>query len=76
MPVSRTADWLARLNAGFLRLRRLSPAEEERNRVNPRQADNGENDSADDLVGPSEYAGNQIISEKADETPVDCAYNN
>jgi len=47
--------------------------EKERNGVNTGQTDNGKDDTADDLIGSAEYARNQVVSEKSDETPVDRA---
>ena len=50
--------------------------EEERNSVDPRQADNGKDDPADHRIVSAEYARDQIISEEPDEAPVEGADNN
>ena len=59
-----------------LRLQGFPFSEEEGDRINTGQPYDCKDNSADYIVGPAEYAGDQIIPEKTDQSPVDRADDN
>jgi hypothetical protein len=59
-----------------LRLRRFSFSEKEGDRIDPCKSNKSKNNPAHHFIGSAEYAGDQVISEKPNQPPVDRAdYN-
>jgi hypothetical protein len=51
----------------------FSFSEKKRNGVNAGQTYHSKDNPAYDIIGSAEYARDQVVPEKSDETPVDCA---